>query len=78
MFKAWKDVGYSKDYGGEAIAFGYYDGENLLNAWWNPEPNKSILNDKNVSDIGIASFVISINSCPQQINVAHFGGLVEQ
>lgn len=78
FFEAWEDVGYKKNYGMEATAFGYYNAENLAYVWWDPDAKKSVLRDGGVSDVGAASFVVSINNCPQQINVVHFGGLGKQ
>lgn len=78
FFDAWEDVGYKKNYGMEVTAFGYYNAENLSYVWWDPDPKKSVLRDEGVSDIGAVSFVVSVNNCPQQINVVHFGGLGKQ
>lgn len=76
MARAMSDAGYSNVLWGEAPAQGYYEAEELIENQFQFPQSKKFLLDDDFDDIGIAEVQGTINGCPTQVIVQHFGGYV--
>ena len=72
--RAFRDVGYSNIVWGEAPTVGFYSAEELIdNSFEFPDTKKFLLNPE-FQDIGVSAVLGSLNGCPTQIVIQHFGG----
>jgi len=70
------DVGYSNIVYGEFPMTGYYDAQELFDAFLEqPESSKFLLN-KDYSEIGVSTFVGELEQCPVQVVVQHLAGYI--
>lgn len=76
MQKALEEVGYNNPLWGEAPVLGYYDGEELIDNYFQFPETKKFLLDKDFQETGLAVLVGQINNCPTQVIVQHFAGYV--
>jgi signal peptidase I len=76
MKQAMKDSGYSNIVYGEFPILGYYDAQELIDSFFESPDSTKFLLQKDYDDIGISSFVGTLNGCPVQIVVQHFAGYV--
>ena len=76
MTDAMRDVGYSNTVYGEFPMTGYYDAQELFDAFLaQPDSAKFLLN-KDYEEIGVSTFVGQLNSCPVQVVVQHLAGYI--
>jgi len=71
--KSFNDAGFNSGVILEQITGGYDDSDYLFNSYWSMGGDKNLL-DKSFQYIGIASKVVEINNCPNQVTVQHFWG----
>jgi len=76
MEKAVADAGYSNIVYGEWSIMGYYDANELIDTMFQFPDSTKFLTNTEYQDIGVAQVRGSLNSCPAQIIVMHFGGYV--
>ncbi|MFZ5535535.1 MAG: signal peptidase I [Patescibacteria group bacterium] len=76
MARAMSEVGYGNVLWGEAPAQGYYEAEELIENQFQFPQSKKFLLDHAFDDIGIAEVQGTVNGCPTQVIVQHFGGYV--
>lgn len=74
MQQALNEVGYSNSVYGEFPVLGYYDAQELFDAFLEQEHTKEFLLNKEYEEMGISTFVGELNGCPVQIMVQHFAG----
>ena len=76
MEKAMNDVGYSNIVFGEFPMTGYYDAQELFDAFLEqPSASKFLLN-KDYDEIGVSTLIGELNNCPVQVVVQHLAGYV--
>ena len=76
MQKAFQDVGYSNITYGEFPIIGYYDAQELVDAFFERESSKNFLLGNDYQEIGVTTFVGEMHGCPVQIVVQHLAGYV--
>lgn len=74
MQKAMREVGYSNVVYGEFPIIGYYDAQELFDAFMENPNAKSFLLNENYEEIGVSTFVGKMNGCPVQVVVQHLAG----
>jgi signal peptidase I len=76
MEDAMRDAGYSNIVYGEFPMTGYYDATELFDAFLeNPRSTDFLLN-KEYEEIGVSTFIGTLNGCPVQVVVQHLAGYV--
>ncbi|MDA1317180.1 MAG: signal peptidase I [bacterium] len=76
MADAMADVGYSNIVYGEFPLTGYYDAQELFDAFMEQPGAKKFLFNEFYEDIGVSTFVGELNGCPVQVVVQHLAGYV--
>ncbi len=76
MLRAMADAGYVNTLWGELIIQGYYDAGELTDNLFEFADNKKFLLDSRYQDMGISLVQGSVNSCPTQVIVQHYGGYI--
>src|SRR3989344_1538110 len=76
MEHAMNDVGYSNIIFGEFPMTGYYTAEELFKAFLERAGARDFLLKPDYDDIGVSTFVGSLNGCPVQVVVQHLAGYV--
>ena len=76
MEDAMADVGYSNTVFGEFPLTGYYDAQELFDAFMEQPGAKEFLFNEHYEDIGVSTFVGELNGCPAQVVVQHLAGYV--
>ena len=76
MEHAMNDVGYSNIVFGEFPMTGYYTAEELFKAFLERAGARDFLLKPDYDDIGVSTFVGSLNGCPVQVVVQHLAGYV--
>ncbi|MCA9371841.1 signal peptidase I [Candidatus Woesebacteria bacterium] len=76
MERALQDVGYTNIVLGEFPIVGYYDEQELFDAFFEQQNTSDFLLNKNYQEVGVSSFVATLNSCPVQVVVQHLAGYV--
>lgn len=68
--------GYDNPVWGEIPVQGYYTAQELVSNFFEFPDSKNFILNKDFQDFGVAVLEGSINSCPSQVIVLHFGGYV--
>jgi len=76
MQDAMADVGYSNIVFGEFPLIGYYNAQELFDAFMEQPKAQAFLFNENYQDIGVSTFVGDLNGCPVQVVVQHLAGYV--
>lgn len=76
MRKAVADVGYSNVVYGEFPITGYYDAQELFDAFFEQKSSREFLLNPEYDDIGVSTFIGALNGCPAQVVVQHLAGFV--
>lgn len=76
MKQALADVGYSNIVYGEYPLLGYYTAQELVDYFWEYPQTRDFLLNKEYQDIGVSTFIGTLNNCPVQIVVQHLAGYV--
>jgi signal peptidase I len=76
MEKAVADVGYYNIVYGEVPIIGYYNEQELIDAFFERANSREFLLGKEYQEIGISTFVGNLHGCPVQIVVQHIAGYV--
>jgi signal peptidase I len=76
MEDAMADVGYSNTVFGEFPLTGYYDAQELFDAFMEQPGAREFLFNERYEDIGVSTFVGELNGCPAQVVVQHLAGYV--
>lgn len=76
MWKAMSAVNYSNITYGEAPSLGLYEADELLENQLAFAETKKFLFNNDYQEVGIAEIEHTVDGCPKQITVAHFGGYV--
>ncbi|MFA9288379.1 MAG: signal peptidase I [Weeksellaceae bacterium] len=74
MVDAMRDVGYNNIAYGEFPMIGYYDTQELFDAFLEQPNAKKFLLNENYDEIGVSTFVGQLNGCPTQVVVQHLAG----
>jgi len=76
MKKAMSDVGYSNIVYGEFPMLGYYNADELFQAFLEQNGAKEFLLNPDYQEIGVSTFIGDFNGCPAQVVVQHLAGYV--
>ncbi|QQS44502.1 signal peptidase I [Candidatus Roizmanbacteria bacterium] len=76
MKDAMSDANYSNIVYGEFPMIGYYDAEELYDAFMEQPGASEFLLNKDYDEIGVSTFVGELNNCPVQVVVQHLAGYV--
>ncbi|KKQ38899.1 MAG: Signal peptidase I [Candidatus Roizmanbacteria bacterium GW2011_GWA2_37_7] len=76
MKDAMNDVGYSNIVYGEFPMLGYYDAEELFDAFLEQPGARDFLLNEDYDEIGVSTFVGELNKCPVQVVVQHLAGYI--
>ncbi len=76
MKDAMNDAGYSNIVYGEFPMIGYYNAEELYDAFMEQPGASEFLLNKDYDEIGVSTFVGELNNCPVQVVVQHLAGYV--
>jgi len=76
MEQAMGDVGYSNIIFGEFPMTGYYTAKELFEAFLERPGAHDFLLNPDYDDIGVSTFVGSLNGCPVQVVIQHLAGFV--
>ncbi|PIZ66555.1 signal peptidase I [Candidatus Roizmanbacteria bacterium CG_4_10_14_0_2_um_filter_36_9] len=76
MKDAMTDAGYSNITYGEFPMLGYYDAQELFEAFLERPGAKEFLLNEDYDDIGVSTFVGELNNCPVQIVIQHLAGYI--
>lgn len=76
MKRAMRDVGYSNIIYGEFPMLGYYDSEELFDAFIEQPGAREFLMNEDYDEIGVSTFVGELNECPVQVVVQHLAGYI--
>ncbi len=76
MKDAMNDANYSNIVYGEFPMIGYYDAEELYDAFMEQPGASEFLLNKDYDEIGVSTFVGELNNCPVQVVVQHLAGYV--
>jgi signal peptidase I len=76
MKDALAQVGYSNIVYGEFPVLGYYTSEELIDSFFEYPDSADFLLQKDYQEIGLSTFVGTLNDCPVQIVVQHLAGYI--
>lgn len=76
MADAMRDVGYNNTVYGEFPMTGYYDAQELFDAFLEQQDSIQFLLNKEYDEIGVSTFIGQLNGCPVQVVVQHLAGYV--
>lgn len=76
MRQAMADAGYSNIVYGEFPMTGYYDTQELYEAFMEQQGAKQFLLNAEYQEIGVSTFIGEIDGCPMQVVVQHLAGYV--
>ena len=76
MVESMKDAGYSNIVYGEFPMTGYYDAQELFDAFIEQAEATEFLLNTEYDDIGVSTFIGDLNGCPVQVVVQHLAGYV--
>ena len=76
MKDAMNAVGYSNIVYGEFPMMGFYDAEELFDAFIEQPGAREFLMNKDYEEIGVSTFVGQLNNCPVQVVVQHLAGYI--
>ncbi len=76
MEDAMADAGYSNIVYGEFPMTGYYDTQELFDAFLEHANSSKFLLNEDYDEIGVSTFVGELNGCPVQVVVQHLAGYV--
>ena len=74
MAQSFEEVGYNNILYGESSSLGYFTAEELIENSFEFSDSKEFLLNNQYDDIGVAAVLGTMNGCPTQIIVQHFGG----
>ncbi|CAN5180224.1 hypothetical protein BH09PAT2_BH09PAT2_08940 [soil metagenome] len=76
MADSLRDVGYANTVYGEFPMTGYYDAQELFDAFLEQPDSTQFLLNKDYTEIGVSTFVGQLNGCPVQVVVQHLAGYI--
>jgi len=76
MEDAMQDVGYANVTYGEFPMTGYYDAQELFDAFLEHQSSTEFLLNEDYEEIGVSTLVGDLNGCPVQVVVQHLAGYV--
>lgn len=76
MKEAMNDVGYSNIVYGEFPMLGYYDAQELFDAFLEQPGAREFLLNEDYDEIGVSTFIGELNKCPVQVVVQHLSGYI--
>ncbi len=76
MEEAMSDVGYVNVIYGEFPMTGYYDAQELFDAFLEHQNSTKFLLNKDYEEIGVSTLIGDLNGCPVQVVVQHLAGYV--
>lgn len=76
MTDAMRDVGYVNTVYGEFPMTGYYDAQELFDAFLEQPDSSEFLLNKDYEEIGVSTFIGELNGCPVQVVVQHLAGYI--
>jgi len=76
MKRAMSDAGYSNIVYGEFPMLGYYDAQELFDAFLVQPGAREFLLNEDYDEIGVSTFVGELNECPVQVVVQHLAGYI--
>lgn len=76
MADAMRDAGYNNTVYGEFPMTGYYDAQELFDAFLEQPDSSEFLLNKDYDEIGVSTFIGQLNGCPVQVVVQHLAGYI--